>query len=131
MSNAATHSGNPVKAGWVMGQLEDEAKTFGAEKQEKEEEARQLAAVSLLCGIDLLVAVKAEPGERAALILRLERIVERERLKGARLHWSYDLNRHIALKQALDRLRGPGDSSTCRNHRREQVRKANGARRRR
>lgn len=114
-----------------MGKLEDEAKNFESEKRERVEAARQLAAVSLLCGIDLRVALEAESSEKAALILKLERIIERERLKGARLHWSYDLNRHIALKQALDRLRGPGESSTCRNHRRGQARKANGARRRR
>ena len=38
-------------------------------------------------------------------IKRIERLLERERLRGGRRHWSYDLNRHIALKQALDRLR--------------------------
>ena len=32
-------------------------------------------------------------------------MIERERQRGMRKHWSYDLNRHIALKQALDRLR--------------------------
>jgi len=35
-------------------------------------------------------------------------MIERERLRGVRKHWSYDLNRHISLKQALDRLR-PAD----------------------
>ena len=35
----------------------------------------------------------------------LERMIERERQRGMRKHWSYDLNRHIALKQALDSLR--------------------------
>jgi len=33
------------------------------------------------------------------------RLIERERQKGVIGHWSYDLNRHIALKQALDRLK--------------------------
>ncbi|WP_235911667.1 hypothetical protein [Mesorhizobium xinjiangense] len=44
--------------------------------------------------------------ERALAQLRLERAIERERLKGVRQHWSYDLNRHIALKQALDLIKG-------------------------
>ena len=114
-----------------MGKLEDEAKVFEIEKREEIEEARQLAAVSLLCGTDLRVALEAGRSQKTALILKLERIIERERLKGARLHWSYDLNRHIALKQALDRLRASDESITSRNHRREQTRKANGARRRR
>jgi len=37
-------------------------------------------------------------------------MIERERLRGVRKHWSYDLNRHISLKQALDRLR-PADGT--------------------
>ena len=36
---------------------------------------------------------------------RLKRLIERERLKGVKGHWSYDLNRHIGLKQALDTLK--------------------------
>ena len=46
------------------------------------------------------------PAEQARIILSLERAIERERLRGMRRHWSYDLNRHIALKQALDSLAG-------------------------
>jgi hypothetical protein len=42
-------------------------------------------------------------------------MIERERQRGMRKHWSYDLNRHIALKQALDALRpaAPRSSSNC------------------
>jgi hypothetical protein len=114
-----------------MGKLEDEARAFEDEKREWIQEARQLAAVSLLCGADLSAAFAAGPSERAALILRLERIIERERLKGARRHWSYDLNRHIALKQALDRLRDRDGASARNGYTREQAGKKNGARRRR
>ena len=32
----------------------------------------------------------------------LDRLVARERNKGLARHWAYDLNRHIALKQARD-----------------------------
>jgi hypothetical protein len=64
-----------------------------------------LVAFRLLCGIDLSEALAAAPGQAAEIIRRVERLVERERLKGLRRHWAYDLNRHIALKQALDQLR--------------------------
>ena len=64
-----------------------------------------MAALQIACHFDLAEALSAEPGVRARIVLRLERMIERERLRGARKHWSYDLNRHIALKQALDRLR--------------------------
>lgn len=68
--------------------------------------ARQTAAVFLACGMDLAAAVSAGSDERIRLRRRLARLIERERLRGSRRHWSYDLNRHIALKQALDRLGG-------------------------
>src|SRR5690606_18641564 len=67
--------------------------------------ARQLVALSLCAGIDMKTALEAEPSERRRLLLRLERRIERERLRGVRRHWAYDLNRHISLKQALDVLR--------------------------
>lgn len=89
-----------------MKRFEEEARSFGARKAAQANEARQMAAASLLCGIDLAVAFTAPPETKARLMQRLERVIERERLKGMRRHWSYDLNRHIALKQALDRLRG-------------------------
>jgi hypothetical protein len=58
-------------------------------------------------GEDLDQALELPPDLRARLCRRLERRIERERLRGAARHWSYDLNRHIALKQALDLLGGP------------------------
>lgn len=89
-----------------MGQFEKEAKAFGKTKIEEEEQARQRVALRLLCGIDIADAFAASPERRARLIRQIERLIERERLKGMRRHWGYDLNRHIALKQALDRLCG-------------------------
>ena len=65
----------------------------------------QRAALLLAAGIDIGAALAAPPSKRGGLIARLERLIERERLRGLRRHWSYDLNRHISLKQALDRLR--------------------------
>ncbi|MBO6719130.1 MAG: cytoplasmic protein [Rhizobiaceae bacterium] len=67
-------------------------------------EARQAAALQLACGVDLKAALNAVGAERSRLRLRIARRLERERMRGLARHWSYDLNRHIALKQALDRL---------------------------
>jgi len=69
-------------------------------------EARQRAALQIVCGIDLAAALASVGAEREQKRGRILRALERERLKGLRKHWSYDLNRHIALKQALDRLDG-------------------------
>ncbi|WEX11942.1 cytoplasmic protein [Chelativorans sp. AA-79] len=85
--------------------LEQEVHAFRREKAQQVSEARQCAAFFLISGIDLSAALATTGKERTALLARLGRLIERERLKGARRHWSYDLNRHIALKQAYDRLR--------------------------
>lgn len=69
-------------------------------------DARQRAALQLCCGIELSDALADQPGSTVALLKRLERAIERERLRGVNRHWSYDLNRHIALKQVRDRLKG-------------------------
>ena len=90
-----------------MGILEREARAFLQAKRERISQARQNAAFFLISGIDLSVAQETEGEERAALLVRLGRLIERERLKGMRRHWSYDLNRHIALKQAYDCLKPP------------------------
>jgi len=84
--------------------LVEEARLFRAEKSAETTNARQRAALSLCCGIDLGQLEQADPALRTAFAVRIRRAIERERLKGTRRHWSYDLNRHIALKQALDRL---------------------------
>jgi hypothetical protein len=86
--------------------IADQFAAFRAAKQAEAAEARQTAALFLASGIDFAKALAADGEEKARLVSRLERLLERERLRGSRRHWSYDLNRHIALKQALDRLRG-------------------------
>ncbi|WP_246245653.1 cytoplasmic protein [Mesorhizobium zhangyense] len=91
-----------------MNDIRAESQAFRARQMAETENARQLAALHLACGIDLATALTAAPEPRLRLILRLERAIERERLKGMRRHWTYDLNRHIALKQVLDRLRNAG-----------------------
>jgi hypothetical protein len=88
--------------------MSDEIQAFRSEKAARESEASQRAAFRLMTGIDLDLALTADPALRGDIVLRVTRLVERERLKGLRRHWSYDLNRHIALKQALLRLSETG-----------------------
>ena len=90
-----------------MHRLADQIADYRQEKEKISAEARQRAALFLTCGIDLAEALSASAAERERIVARLQRLIERERIKGARRHWSYDLNRHIAMKQALDRLRRP------------------------
>jgi hypothetical protein len=88
-----------------MHRLAEEIKNYREEKERRSAEARERAALFLACGVDLPEALLASAADRDRIMTRLRRLVERERLKGARRHWSYDLNRHIAMKQALERLR--------------------------
>lgn len=88
-----------------MGSLRKEAEVFRRQKEQRHGEALQTAALFLISGIDLNDALKTSGKDRLAVLSRIGRLIERERLKGVRRHWSYDLNRHIALKQAYDRLK--------------------------
>ena len=72
--------------------------------------AAQLAALQCVCGLDLAATMKADAATRTAALRPHRPACERERMKGLAGHWSYDLNRHIALKQAADRLRGIVDN---------------------
>ncbi|MFK4824112.1 cytoplasmic protein [Paenochrobactrum sp. BZR 588] len=78
---------------------------FQAEKQRIAMHATQRAALQILANIDMEKILSAPLTEQKSATKKLRRLIERERLKGNAGHWSYDLNRHIALKQALDRLR--------------------------
>lgn len=88
-----------------MDELRHQAKNYRARKAQERSHASQTAALQLSAGIDISEVFHSSPEGRRRLALRLERLIERERLRGFRRHWSYDLNRHISLKQALDRLR--------------------------
>jgi hypothetical protein len=88
-----------------MHRLAEEIEDYMQEKERTSAEARERAALFLACGIDLPEALLASAADRDRIMSRLRRLIERERIKGARRHWSYDLNRHIAMKQALERLR--------------------------
>lgn len=96
-----------------MSGLLEEISAFKSRKKSLELDARQHAAFRLISGIDLQAALAAEPGEAVEIIRRVERLIERERLKGLSHHWAYDLNRHIALKQALEQLRKVHGLSEC------------------
>ncbi|MBX3581273.1 MAG: cytoplasmic protein [Rhizobiaceae bacterium] len=89
----------------MQNELHQEVLQFLSVRQARNFDARQTAAVQILCGFDLSEAMSADAITRSRYELRLERMIERERLRGSSRHWSYDLNRHIALKQALNRLR--------------------------
>lgn len=77
---------------------------FLAARDRASNEARQRLALQILCNTDLDGLLAKDETSRSHMCRRLKRLIERERLKGTRGHWSYDLNRHIGLKQALDTL---------------------------
>lgn len=87
-----------------MTSIKQESLTFREAKRQRYENARQTEALFLTGGLDLQKAQQSSGAERINILRRLRRLMERERLKGARNHWSYDLNRHIALSQARKRL---------------------------
>lgn len=87
-----------------MDDLKRQACAFRRRRRQAAAEAGQRAALQLALGIDLGEAMAASGEARSGIIRKLRRILERERLKGLRRHWSYDLNRHIALKQVLELL---------------------------
>lgn len=88
-----------------MGTIDEELRRFSAARRGATETAVQTAALRIVCGIDLAEVLAANAERRRSALRRIDRLVERERLKGLARHWSYDLNRHIAMMQASKRLR--------------------------
>ena len=84
--------------------LKHARKLFFDRQKQDQLTAMQRIALQIIAGIDLDEVLKASQEEKEQTKWRLTRLMERERLKGMRGHWSYDLNRHIALKQAFDRI---------------------------
>lgn len=84
--------------------LQQEKQLFLENRKEDALQAAQSVALQLSCGIDLQQALNAPAEKRASIAAKLTRLIKRERLKGLNKHWSYDINRHIALKQAQTRL---------------------------
>ena len=88
-----------------MSAMIDEIRAFKAQKLAFEAQARQLVALRLISDVDRAAALTASREEAGRIMRRVVRLIERQRLKGLRRHWTYDRNRHIALKQALEQLR--------------------------
>jgi len=82
-----------------------EIREFVETRERATHEAAQTAALQIVCGLDLVAVLAASRDDREKALARVSRMVKRERHRGATRHWSYDLNRHIALKQVCDRLR--------------------------
>jgi hypothetical protein len=78
---------------------------FHAAKAKADKAARYRMTLRLVFGTDLEEVEAASPERLDRLERRMVRRLERERLNGARGHWSYDLNRHIAIKLTLDFVR--------------------------
>ncbi len=91
--------------------LRNEAREYASRKQALARHAAQRVALLCNCGIDVDGLAAIDTAKRAAFVRRLRRLLERERIRGGNRHWSYDLNRHIALKQALDDLSGSRDGA--------------------
>ncbi|MEO5322154.1 hypothetical protein PV773_02410 [Mesorhizobium sp. CC13] len=97
-----------------MRDFRNEIIAFRQDKLAELADARQRAALQLCCGIELADALSGGLASAHSVLRRLERAIERERLKGVNRHWSYDLNRHIALKQVRDRLKGVSPAEPAR-----------------
>lgn len=89
-----------------MQRMAHDIRDFLATRDRTRADAAQMVALQCICGLDLVALLSGDAGSRALALRRIERQIARERLKGLAGHWGYDLNRHIALKQAADRLRG-------------------------
>ncbi|HEV7255438.1 MAG TPA: cytoplasmic protein [Mesorhizobium sp.] len=85
--------------------LENAARAWLGEKRRAEASARERVALQIGCGVDWEAALASRGEARERLALKLKRLIERERGRAGRPHL-YDLDRHVALKKALDRLEG-------------------------
>lgn len=84
--------------------LQNDRQVFIEKRREDALQAAQSFALQMSCGIDLLQITAASIETKASIVARLSRLIKRERLKGLNKHWSYDINRHIALKQVQQRI---------------------------
>lgn len=81
--------------------LKRERALFVAQQEIERRAATQRAALKLLCGLDLDTVLAGGEKVRRDAVAKVKRLLRREQLKGWRRHYAYDINRHIALKQAL------------------------------
>ena len=61
-------------------------------------------SIGRLTGVDAQTIASASPKQTRVCLKQIEKLLSRERNKGIARHWAYDLNRHIILKHARDRL---------------------------
>lgn len=84
--------------------LQYEREVFIENRKEDALQAAQSFALQMTCGIDLRQMTTSSTEKKASIAAKLNRLIKRERLKGLNKHWSYDINRHIALKQVQIRI---------------------------
>lgn len=84
--------------------LQQDRISFLEKRKEDALQAAQSFALQMTCGLDLQQIAATSKEKKASIVARLSRLIKRERLKGLNKHWSYDLNRHIALKQVQMRI---------------------------
>lgn len=92
-----------------MRAMSEEIQEFLSQRDAEQASARQRVALRLLCGLDLEAVLEAGSAAQERALLKIRRLIGRERLRGLSGHWSYDLNRHIALKQLAARLAEMGE----------------------
>ena len=89
--------------------MDDLAAQVRAFRKRKEQERLHAGTVAIATAYGFDVPALQGSGKSAGLErTRLNRLLEKERLKGLQGHWSYDLNRHIALKRLRDRMEEAG-----------------------
>jgi hypothetical protein len=88
-----------------MSGLSEEARHYFEQQTARRKHTARMVAFRLATGVDLDKVLGSAPAELQRTVIRLERLLERERLRGCARHWTYDLNRHIALGEALGQLR--------------------------
>lgn len=84
-----------------MTDLAADARRFRINRLLRERSARQRVALRLICGLDVEALQPGAIRQPVQIRGRVARMIERERLRGLRGDGSYDLDRHIALTQAL------------------------------
>lgn len=88
----------------MLKDLQKDKQDFIEKRKEEHLQAAQSFALQISCGIDLSQITASSAEKKASIAAKLNRLIKRERLKGLNKHWSYDINRHIALKQVQIRI---------------------------
>jgi hypothetical protein len=84
--------------------LAREQALFSTARETERRMAAQRAALRLCCGLDLDCVLSGGAATKSAAIDKIRRLLRREQIKGGSGHYAYDINRQIALRQALNLL---------------------------